>query len=203
MQSTDWIDRKEYPFASHYLPLGAGRMHYLDEGAGAPVVMVHGTPDWSFGWRHLVKCLAPDYRCVVPDNLGFGLSDKPRDYTYRPELQAQNLHAFIDRLGLRDITLVVHDFGGPIGLSYALEHTENVRSLVLMNTWMWSLRGDRQRERFAKLMRNPVGRFLYLRQNFSARVIMKQAMADKSKLPPHIHRHSLRAPPAARDGQAS
>jgi haloalkane dehalogenase len=109
MPGADWIDRNEYPFASHHLPLPAGRMHFLDEGAGSPIVMVHGTPDWSFGYRKLVKNLSPEYRCVVPDNLGFGLSDKPRDWSYLPEHQAGNLRALIEHLDLKQITLVLHD----------------------------------------------------------------------------------------------
>jgi haloalkane dehalogenase len=201
--STDWIDRAEYPFASHYLALDAGRMHYLDEGAGPPIVMVHGTPDWSFGYRKLVKDLSPDYRCVVPDNLGFGLSDKPPDASYVPECQAERLSRLIERLDLRDVSLVLHDFGGPIGLAYALERPENVRRLVLMNTWMWSLRGDPHFELFRRLMWGPIGRFLYLRLNFSARVIMKQAFGDKSKLPPRVHQQYLRALPTPEDRVAT
>jgi haloalkane dehalogenase len=203
MPGTDWIDRNEYPFASHHLPLPAGRMHFLDEGTGSPILMVHGTPDWSFGYRKLVKELSPDYRCVVPDNLGFGLSDKPRDWSYLPELQAQNLRTLIESLGLKQITLVLHDFGGPIGLDYALEHPENVRSLVLLNTWMWSLRGDPHFELFRKLMWGPMGRFLYLQLNFSARVIMKHAFGDRSKLPPQIHQQYLRALPTPDDRRAT
>ena len=72
-----WLDRAEYPFAPRWLDLPAGRMHYVDEGQGRPIVFVHGTPDWSFVWRHLIKALRPRYRCIAPDNLGFGLSDKP------------------------------------------------------------------------------------------------------------------------------
>ena len=95
-------------------------MHYVDEGQGPPLVFVHGTPDWSFVWRHLIKALSPRYRCIAPDNLGFGLSDKPRDASYAPPEQAANLRQLIEHLGLRDITLVLHDFGGPFGLSYAI-----------------------------------------------------------------------------------
>ena len=80
MTYPDWLDRDEYPFDGHYLELPAGRMHYLDEGTGPAVVMVHGTPEWSFGYRKLVAALAPRYRCLVPDHLGFGLSDRPSDY---------------------------------------------------------------------------------------------------------------------------
>jgi haloalkane dehalogenase len=192
MQNTDWLDRGEYPFTSHTLSLPAGRMHYLDGGEGPPILMVHGTPDWSFSFRHLVKGLSPAYRCIVPDNLGFGLSEKPSDYSYRPQEQAANLRRLIQHLGLKEITFVLHDFGGPIGLDTVLEHPENVRALVLMNTWMWSLQGDPHFELFRRLMGNPLGRFLYLRLNFSARVIMKHAFGDRSKLPRRVHEQYLR-----------
>ncbi len=102
--------------------------------------MVHGTPTWSFMYRHLIRDLSPRYRCIAPDHLGFGLSDRPAGWSYRPEDQARNLARLIETLGLKDLTLVVHDFGGPIGLAYALDHPENVRRLVLFNTWMWSFR---------------------------------------------------------------
>jgi haloalkane dehalogenase len=203
MDSTDWIDRSEYPFASHFLSLEDGRVHYLDEGDGPPIVMVHGTPDWSFSYRQLVKGLSAEFRCIVPDNLGFGLSAKPRDASYAPERQAERLNTLIEQLHLRDVSLVLHDFGGPIGLAYALEHPYNVRKLALMNTWMWSLRGDPHFELFRRLMGGPLGRFLYLRLNFSARVIMKHAFADKSKLPPRIHRQYLQALPTPEDRLAT
>jgi haloalkane dehalogenase len=203
MPEPDWLDRREYPFASHFLSLDAGRMHTIDEGSGPPIVLVHGTPDWSFGYRHLVKGLSSDFRCVAPDNLGFGLSDKPRDYEYRIEQQADNLRRLIEHLGLRDLTLVLHDFGGPIGLPYAIEHPENVRRLVLMNTWAWSLRGEPHFERFERLLGNRFGRFLYLRMNFSVQVIMRSAYADKSKLPRRIHEQYVRALPSPDDRHAT
>jgi haloalkane dehalogenase len=199
MPDRTWVDRAEYPFTPRYLKLDAGTMHYVDEGAGRPIVMVHGTPDWSFVYRHLVKALSPRFRCIAADNIGFGLSDKPRDYSYWPDQQAKNLRSLIETLGLKDITLVLHDFGGPFGLAYAIERPENVRSLILMNTWMWSLRGDPHYERAGKLFGGALGRFLYLRLNFSARVIMKHAMADKSRLPARIHRQYIRALPSASD----
>ena len=167
-------------------------MHYVDEGQGRPLVFVHGTPDWSFGWRHLIKALKASFRCIAPDSLGFGLSDKPRDFSYEPAAQAKNLRALIEHLKLRDVTLVLHDFGGPFGLSYAIDRPDNVRSLVLMNTWLWSLQGDPHFERFGKLFGGAFGRFLYLRLNFSVRVIMKQAIADRSRFPRRIQEQYLR-----------
>ena len=187
-----WLDRAEYPFTSRWLDLPAGRMHYVDEGQGPALVFVHGTPDWSFVWRHLIKALSPRYRCIAPDNLGFGLSDKPPDATYTPAEQAANLRQLIEHLGLRDITLVLHDFGGPFGLSYAIEKPANVKSVVLMNTWMWSLRGDPRYERFGRLFGGALGRFLYLRLNFSVRVIMKHAIADRTRFPRRIQKQYAR-----------
>src|SRR6266568_2967426 len=167
-------------------------MHYVDEGQGPAIVFVHGTPDWSFVWRHLIKALSPQYRCIAPDNLGFGLSDKPRDASYAPAEQAANLRQLIEHLGLRDVALVLHDFGGPFGLSYALDSPANVKSLVLLNTWMWSLRGDPHYERFGRLFGGALGRFLYLRLNFPVRVIMKHAILDRTRFPRRIQKQYAR-----------
>jgi len=108
----EWLDRREYPFESRWLDVEAGRLHYVDEGQGAPVLMVHGTPTWSFMYRHLVKALRARHRCVAPDHLGFGLSERPREWSYRPVDQARNLTRLVEALGLKDLTLVVHDYGG-------------------------------------------------------------------------------------------
>jgi len=187
-----WIDRKEYPFASRFLQLDMGNMHYIDEGSGEPVVMVHGNPTWSFLYRHLVKGLSKKYRCVAVDHIGFGLSDKPDAWTYLPEDHAKNLSRLIEKLNLRDITLVVQDWGGPIGLSYAVHQPDNVKRLVIMNTWMWPVKGDAHYERFSGFMGGPVGRFLIKRFNFFASVLMKKFIADPAKLPRHIHQHYLK-----------
>jgi pimeloyl-ACP methyl ester carboxylesterase len=188
----DWLDRGEYPFESHWLDVGGARMHYIDEGHGAPVLMVHGTPTWSFMYRHLVKGLRGGHRCVVPDHLGFGLSDRPAGWSYRPEDQARNLARLVDTLELKDLTLVVHDYGGPIGLAYALEHPDNVRRLVVFNTWMWATADDRHFAWFARLLGGRVGRFLYAR-GFSVRVVLRHVIADKRRYTREVERHYLRA----------
>ncbi len=202
MAELSWINRDEYPFESHYFELDPGRMHYVDEGQGSPVVMVHGTPTWSFLYRDLIKELSRSHRVVAVDHIGFGLSDKPEAYSYRPEELAQNLTALIEQLNLRDITLVVHDFGGPIGLSYAIDHPGNVKALVLFNTWMWSLQGNSSVKMASRLLGNPIGRFLYKRMNFSPRMLMKAAMGDKSKLTKEIHQHYINVFPEPQDRQA-
>ena len=191
MTRPDWLDPDEYPFESRFMELSAGRMHYLDEGAGSPLVMVHGTPEWSFGYRHLIKDLAAGYRCIVPDHLGFGLSEHPVGYPYTPEHQARTLEVFLERLDVDEMTLLLHDFGGPFGFHFALRHPERVRRLVVLNTWMWSLRGDRRFELFDRLFRSPLGGLLYLNLNLSPRLIMPSAMADRRSLPAEVHRHYL------------
>lgn len=193
MHGARWIDRKEYPFTSHFLQLDMGRMHYIDEGSGEPIVMVHGNPTWSFLYRHLVKGLSKDYRCVATDHIGFGLSDKPWNWSYYPEAHAKNLIQLIEKLDLKDITLVVQDWGGPIGLSYAVNSPDNVKRIIIMNTWMWSVKGDPYYERFSKIMGGPVGRFLIKRFNFFVRVVMKKAMGDPSRLPVTVHQHYFKA----------
>ena len=173
-----WIDRDEYPFTPREHVTETGVMRYLDEGGGAPIVMVHGTPTWSFLYRHLVKGLAGSWRCIVPDLPGFGLSDKPAAVSYRPEDQARRLTALIETLGLKDVTLVVHDFGGPIGLAHAIDRPANVSRLVLFNTWMWSLEGNRQYEWPARLMSSRLGRLLYERLGVAVNMLWRHAVRD-------------------------
>jgi len=129
--------RDLYPFESHFLDRGALRLHYLDEGQGPAVVCVHGNPSWSFYWRELVKALRPTCRCVVPDHMGCGLSDKPDDgaYDFRYRSRVDDLEALLDHCKVGDrVTLVLHDWGGAIGMGWAARHPERVARLVLLNT---------------------------------------------------------------------
>lgn len=203
MQHPQWLDRTASPFSPHSFDLAMGRMHYVDEGEGSPIVMVHGTPTWSFLYRHLITELAQNHRCIVPDHIGFGLSDKPTGWTYRPSDHARNLRALIEHLGLKDITLVVHDFGGPIGLSYAIEQPDNVKALVVCNTWMWGTQGNPAAERASKIAGSPIGKFLYTRLNFSPRFLVKALWGDKTKLTPTIHQHYTRVFPKPWDRQST
>jgi pimeloyl-ACP methyl ester carboxylesterase len=126
-----------YPFQSHFQNLGGHRLHYLDEGAGAPVVMVHGNPTWSFYYRNLVLGLRDNYRTIVPDHIGCGLSDKPDDtrYSYTLAQRIADLETLLEHLKINsNITLVVHDWGGMIGMGYAVRHSERIAQLVILNT---------------------------------------------------------------------
>jgi len=204
----DVIDRTAYPFASRWADLPQGRMHYVDEGQGDPVVFVHGTPTWSFEWRHVIQGLSSRHRCIAADHLGFGLSDRPRlerreirrrgsgleppPYPpYTPEWHAENFERFIARLKLDRFTLVVHDFGGPIGLPFCLRHPGYVSRIVVVNSWMWSFEDDAGMAKKARIAGSPAGRFLYRWANLSLRVVMPSAYGDRRALTPAIHRQYL------------
>jgi haloalkane dehalogenase len=191
MNPEDAIDREAYPFTNKWIPLDQGRMHYVDEGEGDPVLFVHGTPTWSFEWRHVIRALAPEHRCIAPDHLGFGLSERPRAVPYTPEWHARNLAAFVERMDAGPMTMVVHDYGGPIALPIALKRPELVKRLVIINSWMWSFAGDREMESKGRAAGSELGRVLYRWANLSLRVVAPSAYADRKKLTANIHRQYL------------
>lgn len=126
--------RALYPFHIARMALTEAVMSYVDEGVGPPVVMVHGNPTWSFYYRRLIAALSPQHRVVVPDHIGCGLSEKPQRYSYRLATHIENLGRLIDHLELDQIDLVVHDWGGAIGLGWAVRNPERVRRIVVLNT---------------------------------------------------------------------
>jgi cis-3-alkyl-4-acyloxetan-2-one decarboxylase len=129
--------RHLYPFKSHFIKINGLNYHFLDEGSGDPVVMLHGNPTWSFYFRELIRGLSEEFRAIAPDHMGCGLSDKPGvdRYDYRLKSRVDDVETLLDNLGVtRDITLVLHDWGGMIGMAYAVRHPERIRRLVVMNT---------------------------------------------------------------------
>ncbi|NUS60446.1 MAG: alpha/beta fold hydrolase [Lysobacter sp.] len=135
----------DYPFTPARTEIRPGiALSYLDEGPrdGEVVVMLHGNPSWSYYWRHLVLALRDQYRCIVPDHVGMGLSDKPDDAAYRYTLQSRvdDLDALLDKLGVTGpVTLAVHDWGGMIGMGWAMRYPERVKRWVVTNTAMFTL----------------------------------------------------------------
>jgi len=184
-----WLDRAAYPFRSRFLPLSRGRVHYIDEGTGDPLLFVHGTPTWSFEYRHLIAALRKRWRCVALDHLGFGLSERPADFPYTPAAHAANLAEFVERLELRAPVLIVHDYGGPIGLPLALDGKAS--KVVLLNTWMWPLDDDPEMVWRARLVGGTLGRLMYRWLNASLRLVMPSAYGDRRNLTPAIHRQYL------------
>jgi len=133
------VSEELYPFEPHWLTLPSGhRMHYVDEGPrDAPVVlMLHGNPTWSFYWRRLISALRLSHRVIAPDHIGCGKSDKPGDdtYSYRLAQRVEDVEALVGQLGLQDITLAIHDWGGMIGMGWAHRHPDLVARLVVLNT---------------------------------------------------------------------
>jgi haloalkane dehalogenase len=123
-----------FPFAPHFSTATGFQMHYVDEGKGEPIVCLHGEPTWGYLYRHFIPPLSNRYRIIVPDHMGFGKSETPANKEYTLSTHVENLEALVLELDLQDITLVLHDWGGPIGGGFALRHLNRVRRLFLMNT---------------------------------------------------------------------
>lgn len=178
-----------YPFESHWLDLGGHRMHYLDEGPrdAPPVLMLHGNPTWSFYYRSLVISLRDRYRCIVPDHVGCGLSDKPDDANYRYTLEQRvaDLARLLEYLTPgRAITLVVHDWGGMIGFAWAVRHAPDIARMIVLNTAAFPMPADKKLPFLLWLAgRSPVGPVLVRGLNafagLAARIAFKQPVAPE------------------------
>jgi pimeloyl-ACP methyl ester carboxylesterase len=162
------FDRTLYPFAEHWFDRGAGlRMHYVDEQpageAQGTVLMLHGNPSWSFYWRNLVRELSKTHRCIAPDHIGMGMSDKPSDsaYDYSLARRVEDVGKLVDSLQVKGpLTLVVHDWGGMIGLAWAVRHPEKIARLVILNTAAFPLPKTKKLPWQLKLTRTPLGALL-------------------------------------------
>lgn len=167
------IPRDLYPFESHFLDLEGVGLHYLDEGSGPPVLCVHGNPSWSFYYRGVVNELSRDHRVIVPDHVGCGLSDKPGDdrYEYTLERRVADLEALVDSLGISEgLTLIVHDWGGMIGMGLAHRRPGLVVRIVALNTAAFPLPASKRFPWPLWLVRDtPVGAFLVQRFNAFSR----------------------------------
>lgn len=163
MPVPSWLDREAFAFE----PQVVESLSVVDEGSGPPIVFSHGTPTWSFEWRHLIRGLSGSHRCIAPDHLGFGLSPRPVDGDYSPQAHAKRFSRLIDGLGLTRYTLVAHDFGGPFALDEALNRPERIERLVLFNTFAWSFTDDPRTRCMATLAGSGLFRWLYRTFNFS------------------------------------
>jgi haloalkane dehalogenase len=168
-----WVDSELYPFDDHW---SADGIHYVDEGDGQPLFMLHGNPTWSFTWRRVIEGLRDRYRCIAPDLPGFGLSRAPlAGYGFTPREHAEAIGALVRELDLRDATLLVQDWGGPIGFAVAGAMPERFSRYVVCNTWAWSMNDNRAARVFSGFLGGPIGRFLILRRNFFVEKIIPRA----------------------------
>ena len=192
-----WVSDEIFPFESNFFTTPSGHeMHFVDEGAGEPIVFLHGNPTWSFEFRHLVKDLRTQYRCIAPDHIGFGLSSRSHQHAdYRPEAHASTVAALLDHLDVQDATLYLVDWGGPIGLDFARKHPDRVRRIVITNTWCWPVARDPHYVLFSFFMSSRLGKYLIKRHNMFVNRVLPMAVAQKEILTAQVMAHYRNAQP--------
>ena len=159
------------------------KLHYVDEGEGEPIVMLHGNPTWGYLYRNFIPTLSETNRCVVPDHMGFGKSDKPLDKPYTLAKHIENFTALMDELELKDITLVMQDWGGPIGLGYGIEHVDRIKRLVILNTWAFRIPEGSQLAPLLDMFRQPhVGEAMVQGLNLFVEGFLPAGIYHKEKL---------------------
>ncbi len=167
-----WVPGELYPFTDRYIEIKGNLVHYVDEGAGPPLLLLHGNPTWSFAYRGIIQRLSESFRCVALDYPGFGLSVARGGYDFRPASHAQIVESFVERLGLDGITLFGYDWGGPIGLWFAGRRPARIRALVLGNSWAWPAT-ERRLRLFSALIGGPLAPLLVDRLNLFINVFLQ------------------------------
>ncbi len=170
-----WVDDELFPFESRFVELDGSVVHYVDEGSGPILLMLHSNPVWSFVYREVILALRDRFRCIALDFPGFGLSTAAAGYQYRARDHSELLVSFLDRLDLSHLTLVGHSWGGPFGLYAAARRPDKFERLVLANTWAWPLNGDLSSEVFSRGMGSSVGRALNTRFNLFVKYFIPAA----------------------------
>jgi len=160
-----WVPDDLYPFTSHHVDVAGSRVHYLDEGSGAPLLLLHGNPTWSFLYRNIISGLRDHYRCIAVDYPGFGLSSPARGYGFTPAEHADVLEQLVAQWDISDVTMMVQDWGGPIGFAVATRQPERFAAFVIGNTWAWP-KSDPGTQLFSRLLGGPIGRRLIANRNF-------------------------------------
>jgi haloalkane dehalogenase len=183
----EWLNRKLFPFATHTYTSRDGLIRYVDVGSGPVLLFVHGTPTWSLLWRHAIAKFASTHRVIAIDHLGFGLSEKPTEVDYSLSAHSARFREFVDYLGIQDITLIVHDFGGPIALSDVINRPGLYKKLVLCNTFLWPFAGEFVVPTTVSLLNGRVGKFLYLNLNMSPQWLLPAVFANRQNLDATVH----------------
>ena len=172
-----------WPYAPKFFEHDGIKLHYVDEGDGDPIVMLHGNPTWGYLYRNFIPALSQSNRCVVPDYMGFGKSDKPLDKPYTLAKHTENFTALMDELDLKDITLVMQDWGGPIALGYGVQHVDRIKRLVILNTWAFRIPEGTQLAPLLELFRQPhVGEAMVQGMNMFVEGFLPAGIYHKEKL---------------------
>ncbi|HKH17682.1 MAG TPA: alpha/beta fold hydrolase [Solirubrobacteraceae bacterium] len=180
------------PYERHYADVAGARVHYVDEGSGPPLLLLHGNPTWSFLYRDVIAGLRDRFRCIAPDHPGFGLSQPaPPGYGFTPAEHAVVLERLVLELDLRDVTMMVQDWGGPIGFGVAGRQPDRFAAFVIANTWAWP-KTDVPTQLFSRLLGGPIGRHLILQRNFFVERVIPGSM--KRKRLPDAVMDAYRAP---------
>jgi haloalkane dehalogenase len=166
MDRPGWVDSELYPFEDRWAEIDGSIVHYVDEGEGPPLLMLHGNPTWSFTWRDVIAGVRDLYRCVAVDYPGFGLSSAPPGYAFRPQDHARVVRTLVERLDLRGITTIAHDWGGPIGFHAAAAAPERYHGFAIGNTWAWPITRNAGAQVFSRLLGGPIGGYLIKHRNF-------------------------------------
>ncbi len=179
-----WIADELYPFADHQVAVNGASVHYVDEGQGPPLLLLHGNPTWSFVYREIILGLRDRYRCIAPDYPGFGLSRAAPDYGFTPAEHAGVIEQWLLTLDLTNVTMMVQDWGGPIGFAVATRHPERFAGFVIGNTWAWP-KSDPGTQLFSRILGGPVGRRLILHRNVFVEKIIPSGVRRR-KLSPAV-----------------
>lgn len=158
-------DPELYPFTSRWFDSSRGRVHYIDEGTGPVIVFFHGNPTWSFLYRNIIAGLRDRFRCIAPDYLGFGLSERPSEFTYRIDEHASVMGELVDHLELDRYLSMGQDWGGPISMAVGTDRADRVRGVVLGNTWFWPT-SELSTKVFSVVMGSPPMQWAITKRNF-------------------------------------
>ncbi|OBJ50080.1 haloalkane dehalogenase [Mycobacterium sp. 1423905.2] len=194
-------DPRLYPFESRWFDSSHGRLHYLDEGTGPPILLCHGNPTWSFLYRDIILALRDRFRCIAPDYLGFGLSARPSGFGYTAEEHASVLGEFVDHLGLDGYLTMGQDWGGPISMAVAAQRADRVRGIVLGNTWFWPA-DVLTTKIFSKVMSSPPLQYAILHRNFFVEQLIPAGCERRPSDAVMEHYRAAQPSPAARVGVA-
>lgn len=175
----DWLDRGLYPFENRFITIDGNLVHYVDEGQGPVLLMLHGNPSWSFLYRHIIKGLKQNFRCIALDYPGFGLSKARKGYSFTPEEHSYVVEKFCTALELNEIRMMVQDWGGPIGLGFAGRQPEMIHSLFIGNTWAWPAQNSKTIANFSKIAGSGLATFLIQAFNAFAAWLLPQAISRK------------------------